>query len=241
MIFNDNSVQILCVISNSTTEFELDLISKQFNDFNVKMTFISNFSTDVIHTIDTLIKSIHGVVCFGGEEDISPDLYGEIDSGVHTTNRFRDEFELTLFDKVLKNNLPYLGICRGMQLMNIALGGTLFQDIQENTIIHTGDWQKYCNSGFQLKHNVKVVQNTKLYNILSNHNIRVNSYHHQAIKKVGLGLLVNAYSDDGIIEGIEHYSKPLMGIQWHPELMKEDFNKAIFNYFIKKSIETKNH
>ncbi|QEK13675.1 gamma-glutamyl-gamma-aminobutyrate hydrolase family protein [Crassaminicella thermophila] len=163
------------------------------------------------------IKSIDGLILSGGE-DISPIVYGENPiEQVKLICDERDGFEINLFLEALKNNLPILGICRGIQIMNVALGGTLYQDIhaqRENTLGHYPKDTPVHN----LYHQVHVKNESKIYNVFRQNEIRVNSFHHQAIKEIGNELIETAWAADGIIEAVEHiHKKFVVGVQWHPE------------------------
>lgn len=132
-------------------------------------------------------------------------------------NPERDEFELLLLRNALKNSIPVLGICRGLQLINIYYEGTLVQHLNEDKILHQGSPDK--------KHIVNIEEGTLLYDIAGVRSEAVNSAHHQSIGKLGSGLAENSRSEDGIIEGIEwsdKNNKPFMlAVQWHPERMKK--------------------
>lgn len=186
--------------------------------------------------IDQYINIIDGLI-FSGGQDIMPILYGEnsIDR-VDNTCRNRDKFELSLFEKAYEKRVPMLGICRGMQLINVALGGTLYQDINnqiENSAIHRLQGINVNEN----HHRVKIIKASTLYNIISKENIEVNSIHHQSLKDIGKGLKVTAYSHDGIIEGIESLERDfLIGVQWHPERLIDKYPifRKIFEAFVKK-------
>ena len=117
---------------------------------------------------------------------------------------------------ILTDNKPLLGICGGEQLINVLYKGTLIQHIPdeiENPLEHEQN-----NPRNEAGHNVTIKKNTKLHNIISKNNIMVNSAHHQAVKNPGQGLVINAFSEDGVIEGIEDPTMNFcIGVQWHPE------------------------
>jgi putative glutamine amidotransferase len=142
--------------------------------------------------------------------------------------------EISLFKKAYEKRIPILGICRGMQVINVALGGTLYQDI--NMQVKNSAGHRFQNSIIvQLHHKVEIIEGSKLYNILGKKDITVNSFHHQSIKDIGKGLRATAYSNDGIIEGIESSKLDfLIGVQWHPEELIEKYPmfKSIFKTFI---------
>jgi putative glutamine amidotransferase len=154
-----------------------------------------------------------------GGTDVNPDLYGE-DAAPETDepDDDRDAIELWLLADALSRNLPILAICRGMQLLNVAHGGTLIQHLQP-VEKHQG----------LTTHPIKIVPGTILSRI-AGARLDVNSRHHQAVGKVGGGLLVSARSEDGVIEAIELPDKPfVVGVQWHPEDQPEHL--ALFQAF----------
>lgn len=174
---------------------------------------------------ENYIKVIKGIIFCGGD-DINPKRYGEKKhKKLGKINKQRDESELNLFEVAYENNIPIFGICRGMQLSNVALGGSLYQDIknQYNTSL---DHKKS-------RHNINIVENTKLNKICNGvikHN--VNSYHHQAIKEISDYLIASSYAPDGIIESVESScGKNLIAVQWHPEKEENDISNALFKYF----------
>ncbi|MBS1951845.1 MAG: Glutamine amidotransferase, class I [Cytophagales bacterium] len=184
------------------------------------------------------VKKCHGILLTGGE-DIHPSLYGS--NEVHYANapdyfeHDRDEFEKKVFGEAQNNKLPVLGICRGLQLINCLLGGTLKQDLSGLNEIHRRVSKE------DKVHPVEVDQNTLLHRIVKTDAGKVNSSHHQAINNLGNDLKINCRAEDGTIEGIERMdlSKPfLMAVQWHPERMTDQHNslsKNIRDYFIEES------
>ncbi|RKD25334.1 putative glutamine amidotransferase [Caminicella sporogenes DSM 14501] len=191
----------------------------------------------VIHDDDYIeeLSNILDGFLFSGGPDIYPFKYGQaLKKGIGLINPERDDFEFKLLDKVLKKDKPVFGICRGFQLINVYFGGTLYQDISKTNmtdIEHVGIMipkYEYC-------HDVIIDNESKLYLAFKTNKLKVNSFHHQAIDKLGEGLLKTAWSKDGIIEGFEHpdYSF-IVGVQWHPEMMVEVHKEqlSVFQLFI---------
>jgi len=170
---------------------------------------------------------------FAGGKDIHPRHYGEeILDGVTVLQKLRDAHELLLFEEINRTEKPILAICRGAQLINVALGGTLYQDIDtqyKTEILHRQKEDKASPS-----HKINVLRNTPLYSIVKKDRIPANSFHHQAIKDLGQGLYVMARADDGIIEAVYRESPYIMAYQWHPERLADSSceNAAIFTDFI---------
>lgn len=160
-------------------------------------------------------ESFDGILFTSGE-DVDPAFYGEPIKfeSVHA-DRSRDEFEFDLLEKGLKRRLPILGICRGIQMINVKFGGTLYQDLKgEKELDH-----KQAGSRRTTTHSVTVTEPDSLLRRLIPASCRVNSLHHQAIKRLGHGLKATAHSDDGLYEAVElaeDYPFFLV-VQWHPE------------------------
>ncbi len=182
------------------------------------------------------ISSCDGLVLTGGI-DIDPRWYGQSTGYPHAPAAYspdRDKYEIAVFNLAIKNNIPVLGICRGLQLINVACKGTLIQDLGD------GSGNKMHKGGPDKLHEINIVKGTLLSNITGAEKGLVNSAHHQAINKPGNGLAVNCRADDGIIEGIEWMDATgkafMLAIQWHPERMpgKEErvLSKNIRDSFI---------
>ena len=186
-----------------------------------------------IESIDRYLDVIQGLVLTGGE-DISPLLYGQEPSReVDTISFDRDNMEMEIFKRAYSKGIPILGICRGIQMINVALGGTLYQDIYREVPDAIGHISGFSIGGGY--HTIEIVKDSKMYEIFKRDKIQVNSQHHQSVRDIGENLKVNAYSPDGVIEGIESTNdKFVFGVQFHPEAMiyrhKEILN--IFKYFI---------
>jgi putative glutamine amidotransferase len=180
--------------------------------------FYTMKSTEVI----AALPDISGILLTGGN-DLHPALYGKVEclSEGRGIDRFRDELEFMLAGYALEHQLPLLGICRGQQLLNVLRGGSLIPDI------HTvrGD-QVVHQAEKDVDHPVSVISNSLLYDITGNSEAIVNSSHHQAIDRIGNGLLVSAVSSDGIIEAVEADPRTIrsfcLAVQWHPERMNAE-------------------
>jgi putative glutamine amidotransferase len=165
---------------------------------------------------------IDGLILSGGG-DIHPSSFGEADCGLlWRIDRKRDQAELSLARWALSEGLPVLAICRGIQTLNVAAGGTLIQDIPTqipNALTHS------CIAGHPLPdiaHPVTVDPLSRLANLIGAGDLGVNSAHHQAVKAVGDELVAVARAPDGVIEGLESPAHPFcIGVQWHPEVMVE--------------------
>ena len=165
------------------------------------------------------LDGVEGLLLTGGE-DIDPAWYGESPSPqLDPPSRERDLFELALFAVARQRELPILGVCRGIQLINVALGGTLFQDLpaeRPGRVEHRADGPRDRRS-----HRVRLLPHSRAAQALASEAVSVNSSHHQGIKKLAAGLTASGWTDDDLIEAVE--SGPglpwLLAVQWHPEEM----------------------
>ena len=184
-------------------------------------------------TIAHLVDICNGFFFTGGV-DIVPKRYGEEASEkLGDTQEARDEFEFKVFEHVIQTSKPILAICRGAQLVNVALGGALYQDIPSE--VKTKISHRQSEPKFSPSHNVKIIVDTPLYEIIRAEQINANSFHHQAIKTLGKGLEIMAVADDGIIEAVYSSGKQYVrAYQWHPERLLDidKHNRIIFEDFI---------
>lgn len=185
--------------------------------------------------LKALVKLFDGFLFTGGQ-DINPIYYGQ--PLCNCSNEIypkRDELELNLFKAIMKENKPVLGICRGMQLINVALGGTLKQDILGVKEIGM-TLQHFQKTAYNIPvHEINIEKNTLLHQILEKDRILVNSVHHQGIGNLGNGLTAIATSVDDLIEAIEIMDLDFgIAVQWHPEqLLKTDNNaRKLFTAFV---------
>ena len=169
--------------------------------------------------IDEFIKLIDGIIITGGDFDIDPKIYGEqVVSNKVLTKDERTEFEFRITKEAIKFNKPILGICGGQQLLNVVFGGTLIQHIPDSVQGEINHEQP--NPRDEPSHKVSIIKNTKLHKITNTEEMFVNSAHHQAVKKLGKDLIVNCFTEDGVIEGIENPNAAFcVGVQWHPEFL----------------------
>jgi putative glutamine amidotransferase len=174
---------------------------------------------------------LQGLVVTGGAFDIDPAMYGEQAHPSVLQKPTRTQFEVAITQEMLARNKPVLGICGGQQLLAVLLGGTLIQHIPDSIAAALPHEQP--NPRTQAGHTVAIAPNTLLHRIVSSLELPVNSAHHQAVKTVGAGCVVNATAPDGVIEGIEHAGYAFcLGVQWHPEYHISEGDKAIFQALV---------
>lgn len=167
-----------------------------------------------------ILDRLDGLMLTGGR-DVDPSLFGEQPHGTATSAEpGRDEFEVALVREAVARDLPLLGICRGLQVLNVALGGTLIQDIP--SMITGAEPHDVGDTPITFAHEVWITKGSTLWRALeerlADDACRVNSRHHQAVRKPASGLEASATSPDGIIEGLERLaSRFCVGVQWHPE------------------------
>jgi putative glutamine amidotransferase len=166
--------------------------------------------------VPAFLDRLDGLLLSGGS-DIDPELYGRPrHPKLGRVIRERDDFELALCREALKRDLPILAICRGQQVLNVATGGTLLQDLPSDlgSMDHDPRRQRW-----QIAHEVRVAPGTRLWEILGREAVSVNSFHHQAVLNPGRGVVVSARSEkDDVVEGIEIPDRAFaVGVQWHPE------------------------
>lgn len=169
------------------------------------------------------IKKCNGIVLTGGE-DVHPRFYNKPEClelcYADDMDEKRDEFEIKVLEFTQHNKIPTLGICRGLQIANVFFGGTLIPDIPT-----FGKFNHSKRAGNDTYHLVSIDPNSGLHKMIGNVSGEVNSAHHQSADRVGKGLVANAFSIDGLIEGLEWINpsdKPYLSlVQWHPERMRD--------------------
>lgn len=175
-----------------------------------------------------IASRIDGFLIPGGN-DLHPSYYNEdINYEIKIVERDRSDFEFAIIHEIIKLKKPVLGICYGMQLINVAFGGSLYQDIRQQV--------PAAMEHREGNHTIKVSDNK----LMDKGEFKVNSSHHQAVKAIGQRLNAIAFSPDGITEAISSGDYPLLlGVQWHPERMQDSLSEKIFRTFAEAAIESK--
>lgn len=190
--------------------------------------------------VDEILSIVDGILLSGGV-DVDPYLYGEKPiTSIGKIDPARDLFEIALTNSAIRREIPILAICRGIQVLNVAAGGTLYQDIQTqipNAIKHK--W--FTSEGLDVPpdyptHIVKIKSGSRLHRIFGREILRVNSFHHQSVKDVGRRFVATAWAEDGVIEAIEYIGESfILGVQWHPEWMINSEMIKLFEEFVKEA------
>lgn len=180
-------------------------------------------------TIETVLDTIDAL-CLSGGQDLDPSTYGQPPhEKLGPTELATDRFELALARAADARGMPILAICRGMQVLNVARGGTLHQHIPdvfgEETVSH-----RQQTLGHHTSHEVEIEPGTKLAGVIGQRQTEVNSFHHQSVEQLGAGLRVSARSPEGIVEAVEAVDRDyLVGVQWHAEsLTNREEQEALF-------------
>lgn len=170
--------------------------------------------------VEQMLQKLNGLILTGGP-DVHPHYYQEEPClGIGAVDRQRDSFELNCIEIALRKSLPLLAICRGVQILNIALGGNVYQDIKSVVPDVLEHFQ--TAPGSIPWHRVSFSPHSLFARLHNAEQLAVNSFHHQAIKRVAPDLLAVGWSSDGIIEAVESEKYPfILGVQWHPERMAE--------------------
>ena len=181
---------------------------------------------------DDDLAGLDGLLLTGGG-DVEPARYGEATSpATGGVDLERDAAEFPLLDLALRTGRPVLGICRGCQLINVGLGGSLVQDLTEVTpLAHLVPDRRN-----ETVHTVAPVEGSLLARLEGDREIAVNSIHHQAIKELGSGLRSVAVAPDGTIEAIEWPGAPLLGVQWHPETLSGPDHAVLFEWLVTEAL-----
>lgn len=225
--------QIRIAVSKTSSYYETWLKSA-----NTEVIPVGMYSLKVDSAL-ALLSTCQGLLLTGGE-DVDPVNYGKSAelAKCEDINRYRDSLEFALIKKAIALKMPIFGICRGEQILNVALGGSLYTDIP--TDIGTTVTHRCPEGSKECLHHVRLKESTLIYQVTGQKEGVVNSYHHQAVDKPAPGLRVAAYSDNGVVEAIEsdnsRYSSFIMGTQWHPERLTQNplLSKPLAERFIEE-------
>jgi putative glutamine amidotransferase len=181
---------------------------------------------------EEVVERLDGLLLTGGG-DVDPRRYGAVPSpqsgGI---DEERDSLEISLVRRAVEAGLPTLAICRGCQLLNVALGGTLIQHLPEvSDLAHLVPERRSA-----IVYDIEVQQGSRLSAIVGSSSLGVNSIHHQAVERTAPELAAVGRADDGVVEAIEHPSLPMLGVQWHPEdLLRNGAHRALFEWLVSTS------
>lgn len=196
------------------------------------------------HAIDDILDALDGII-FSGGGDIDPKYWNEEKHpAADGFDDERDAFELSAVPKVVKRDMPMLGICRGIQTINVALGGALIQDIA-NQVPNALQHRQHMDGKMRdaLSHTVTIIEGENpLYRIHRNATMQTNSFHHQAIREPAQGLEVIATAQDGVIEAMWHRGMTFgLAVQWHPEMLAEEDGDqaALFAALVQATVSKK--
>jgi putative glutamine amidotransferase len=210
------------VESASHGTFTRHSITKDYSDAVLATGGVPIILPFYVDTAEDVFALVDGIILSGGS-DLDPALFGETDLHPETYDIIpeRDESELGLARLAIERDKPLLGICRGIQVMNVALGGSLYQDVPSqfsDAVAHRQ--QKREITPDEPGHTVAAAAGSALERIYGSNLVLVNSFHHQAVKDVAPGMVATGWSEDGLIEAIEYPGSSFaIGVQWHPELM----------------------
>lgn len=191
-----------------------------------------------------LLSRFDGLVLMGGS-DVDPHLYGQHrQPHVYGVVPEQDHFEAALVHAAIETKLPTLAVCRGIQLVNVALGGSLIQHIGEIEGVVQHAPAKFPAGQDYVLHDVKIETGTKLAAAMRTTAARVASFHHQGLDEIAKGLKVTARSDDGLVEGLEHVGSGqwIIGVQWHPEdtASTDPHQQALYDALIRRADKRRN-
>jgi putative glutamine amidotransferase len=194
------------------------------------------------HYVDELVARIDGIVLSGGG-DIDPARYGGTrHDAMYGIDFDRDEFEIRLARRAARSRLPTLAICRGLQIVNVAMGGTLIEDIP--TELGSADHSRVGHEVFNGHQHVRLEPSSRVAAVVGETDLEVNSIHHQAVRDLAPGFRAVGWADDGVVEAIEHEDGawPLLAVQWHPEYLhdiNDPASRALFNALVEEAAARK--
>jgi putative glutamine amidotransferase len=225
--------QRLCILVPDSCGPDVTAIGRNYTNALLRVGYLPLVVplTDDAEAIRQAVTLADGLLLPGGEDDVAPALYGESPvPEIGPVNEVRDRFERALLAEVVRQRKPVLGICRGIQVINVFFGGTLWQDLPTQLphydIEHQRPDQKW--SGV---HDIQILPQSHLHALLGVDTASVNSTHHQAVRDVAPDFQVAARSADGVIEAIESSLHAVLGVQFHPERLATGDDIIFTNLF----------
>jgi putative glutamine amidotransferase len=185
--------------------------------------------------LDDLLDLVDGVVITGGN-DLDPDTYGHDNTHSSGVRRESDDSDLLVAQMAAQRGMPILGICRGVQVVNVACGGTLHQEIQGNEPDHP--WYRDMANLRGHRHDVELADGSRMADLHRSTAITVNSLHHQAVDEVGQDLVIAATSPAGVVEALESSPESdadIVAVQWHPEMLHDEGGDILFADLIERA------
>lgn len=201
-------------------------------------TALVGFAADVA-SASALLARFDALLLSGGD-DVDPAAYDATVDGSVGMNPLADASDAAYLAAALELNMPVLGVCRGIQLINVALGGTLLQHMWDTSDTHPGrldgpDATINADEMLARRHDVQLEPGSLLAELFGSQTIEANSLHHQAIDRVADSLHITGRAPDGIVEAIEHRSKRLIAVQWHPERMPDGAHDVLFEWLVSEA------
>lgn len=232
MFHNTPHIGILC----ARLQFGPDMLEKvatSYVEAIVKANGLPFLLPNLADHMSQYLAEMDGILLIGGANDIDPNCFGEKNTASLECMIAKDEMEIQLIHDCIRLEKPVLGICRGMQIMNVALGGTLFQDLV-STLLHNQPDRQH-----ERIHAVHILGSA----VLPDGTIIVNSIHHQAVDVLGEDLRITGRAEDGAIEVLEHKKAPMIGVEWHPECLPDsDETNILFRWLVNTSkLQWRNH
>ncbi|MFJ9420349.1 gamma-glutamyl-gamma-aminobutyrate hydrolase family protein [Streptomyces sp. NPDC101227] len=216
----------LGMVKGTSRRFQFQFINSYFSAFGDNVAAAGGIPVNLPFHADAegVIDRLDGLIVTGGQ-DVHPSRWGgaaRVDPAVDprwdhdAPDLERDEYEAALIVAALQANLPILGVCRGHQLLNVALGGSLVEHLDEGRIVHASP--NFAPDDGDDEHSVRFTPGSLAHTLYGPQRV-VNSWHHQAVGRLGRGLTVMGTTADGVVEAIRLDDSPVMGVQWHPEWM----------------------
>ncbi|MCE5290975.1 MAG: gamma-glutamyl-gamma-aminobutyrate hydrolase family protein [Nocardiaceae bacterium] len=215
------------LIKGSDRRYGDRCVDSYMSDFGTRIAQAGGLPVNLSYDTDAgeVCQRLDGVVitggqdlhpaCWGGDASVVRDVDPRLDTMVHDIER--DVYELALVQAALDQGIPVLGVCRGMQVLNVALGGTLVDDLPDSEVQHLS--QEAALTDGTADHVVTFEPGSIVSGLFGSSGV-TNSWHHQAVEQCGSGLVVTGRAADGVVEAIEIPGSPVLGVQWHPEWMK---------------------